>query len=53
MGKINDPKIDDARLKNLIKEAIEDIALAKAIGEGERSEPIARAEILKLLTAKS
>lgn len=40
-------------LSDLFSEVIEDMALARAIREGEASEPVSRDEVLGLLDASS
>lgn len=43
--------LEDRRdlLREAITEALEDIAMARAIEEGERTKPVARADVLSVL----
>jgi len=38
-------------VREVLEEALEDIALARAIAEGEQSEPVARDEVINALEA--
>ena len=40
-------------LREVLEEALEDIALAHAIEEGEQSEPVTRAEVFKALESNN